>query len=278
MNENEFEAEAKRLMGLAHQPPRSDWERHRISLLNHVAQGDDKSDFLHWSTIQATMFVGNVPYVQAELREILSDNDIGRWIRAMSDSRFGNPDRLPNDQRFTGSSVHQTYHLRVWERAVGRHIHEVDHIIEFGGGYGQMCAIAHRLGFSGRYTLFDLPEFLLLQRYYLENVLPHISDGGVANLSYMQVDGEDRFQMPPDGSDLLIGCYSLCEASATLRNIFFDVVKPKSCLIATHDTWGGVDMHKDYDQFMRARQKYYVWHKRDNKNIPGHFYVIGDAR
>ena len=38
-----------------------------------------------------------------------------------------------------------------------------DCIVEFGGGYGSMC----RLGFAGRYVIFDIPPVLALQRYYL---------------------------------------------------------------------------------------------------------------
>jgi len=273
MNEVELDIEAKELARLLHLPEKSAWERHRLSILRHIEQGDIKADFLRWSTVQATMFVGDVPYVRSELREILSDTNVSRWIKAMTDSHFGNPDRFEEDRRFTGSSIHQAYHLRVWERASGQRIEDLHNIVEFGGGYGQMCAIAHRLGFHGNYTLFDFPEFLMLQRFYLENIgLPQDT---LDLISYRQVDSEDRFQYPPSSTDLLIGCYSLCEAPAELRRIFFDVVSPKSCLIATHDSWDGADMHKYFDTFMRQRSDQYVWHKRDNKNIPGHFYVVG---
>jgi hypothetical protein len=45
----------------------------------------------------------------------------------------------------------------------------MDFIFEFGGGYGNMCRLLHKLRFQGRYVLFDLPAFSALQKFYLES-------------------------------------------------------------------------------------------------------------
>ena len=42
-----------------------------------------------------------------------------------------------------------------------------DVIVEFGGGYGSMCRLVRKLGFKGRYVIFDLRPILALQKYYL---------------------------------------------------------------------------------------------------------------
>ena len=50
-------------------------------------------------------------------------------------------------------------------------------IVEFGGGYGSMCRLLHKLGFSGQYFIYDLPEFVALQRYFLKSIGMPVRDG-----------------------------------------------------------------------------------------------------
>jgi hypothetical protein len=55
------------------------------------------------------------------------------------------------------------------ESLAGRPITSWDTIYEFGGGFGNLCRLAHNRGFRGRYIILDLTPFTLLQRYYLRS-------------------------------------------------------------------------------------------------------------
>jgi hypothetical protein len=63
--------------------------------------------------------------------------------------------------------IQTAFHTRAFERMCERRVNEWDVIVEFGGGFGGFCRLAHKLGFRGRYIIFDLPPFTLLQRFYL---------------------------------------------------------------------------------------------------------------
>jgi hypothetical protein len=79
----------------------------------------------------------------------------------------GNPVPFLFDTEFVGNSIHLAYHIARWEQWSGRRVSDVANIVEFGAGYGSMARLVHALGFTGRYVLYDLPQFSALQRFYL---------------------------------------------------------------------------------------------------------------
>jgi hypothetical protein len=68
--------------------PETTWDSHRLSLRTHVAN-HSLSKFLRWSTITATMFVGEAPYIEHELLSLMNDRDY--WESALSESDVGRP-------------------------------------------------------------------------------------------------------------------------------------------------------------------------------------------
>jgi hypothetical protein len=240
-------------------PSRFTWDAHCYSLHKHVRR-DNIDEFLNWSTINATMFAGDVPFIQAEFSEIL----YSFWREFIEEPGIGNPPRLPYYTATSGNLVHQAYHLLTWTQVTGLDISELDTVVEFGGGYGALALVAHRLGFRGKYTIIDLPEFSLLQQYYLSSVLP--------KHTFERFEWVDS---APD-CDLLIGCYSLSEVPIGVR------IEPLtghfgSCLIAYQDRHNDVNnlaWFQDYaDRYPERR-----WHFIDKDFHPGHHYLIGEKR
>jgi hypothetical protein len=88
MNADELKAAFSNLPDIL---PRTKWDEHRLSLRRHVKK-DDLDEFLTWSTITATMFVGEAPYVEQELLQLM--NHRNHWRSALSESDIGNPPRL----------------------------------------------------------------------------------------------------------------------------------------------------------------------------------------
>lgn len=157
-------------------PPLWDYWRH--DLWRRVVDGHDPRGFTEWPCIYHTMLVRHFP--MEERRALLP----GRYRAVI--------DRLP--EPFNGNAVEQAWNLTRWEAETGRRVEELGCIYELGGGFGHCAWLCHALGFTGRYVIRDLPEFELLQRWWL-------GTQGV----------EAEWAQGPLPCDLFVGCYSLSE-------------------------------------------------------------------
>jgi hypothetical protein len=141
-------------------------------------------------------------------------------------------------------------------------------IVEFGGGYGEMASLIHHLGFHGLYVIIDYPEFLLLQEYYLSNVL---SDN--AEILYVM---ELPLWVKPD---VVIGLYSICEAPDRVVSKFFrNTPQPKlAYLFSLQEYFFGRRNNREFLE--RLLIKYWAgmtkWVFADSHFSPDHFYMVG---
>ena len=230
-------------------PKRHTWDRHRWEIRRH-AKRDDPQKFLQWSTLTATMFVGAAPYIEDEFAAISGNN---RWLYAIREPGFGDPHRLPYCEEASGNLVHQAYHLMKWEAATGQQIGDMKSIVEFGAGYGAMTQVTYQAGYEGEYWLYDLPEFLLLQQFWLSN----IREPWEPYRDYVFCDiNEWGYRLPLPTPDLVIGCWSLSETSLEQRDDFVNVVSPKSWLLTYQPTWQGISNDDYFAAFTQARPEY----------------------
>src|SRR3990172_8255065 len=137
--------------------PNYSWERHRYELRKHILE-QDLTDFFNWSTVQATMFVGENRWTRNELAYLQEHPMFPRYRIALQENDFCSPVRMSEAQYTSGNLVRQVSHLEVYERGTGFRIEDAGTILEFGGGYGALCAIARRLGFVGDYWIVAFPE------------------------------------------------------------------------------------------------------------------------
>jgi len=75
-----------------------------------------------------------------------------------------------NDQKFVP-------HIEQFEKTV-KSFSDLDYIFEFGAGYGRLCRLIHEAGFKGQYVIFDFPELICLQKYYLHK-------NGIKNITFI---------------------------------------------------------------------------------------------
>lgn len=235
-------------------PPYHTWERHRYELRQHILRGDDISDFTNWSTVQATMFVGEAPYIVNEYLSLCDE-----WpecLPAIAEGVTGNPKRLSFAPETSGNMVHQAYHL-LQLRRTGLDINSMRSIVEFGGGYGAMARLCRKLGYRGKYYIHDLPEFSYLQQYYLEQ------------------EGIDFIPGFCENADLLIACYSLSEVSEDTRLQFMSVVNPRCVLISYADVYGDFVPVKEIPAMLTRMDYIYA---SSPANPPGHNYSVGEKQ
>lgn len=196
------------------------WDKRRAGLRRNVAY-EPLEKFLGWPSIVGTMFVAQPQWVGPEI-ETLLHSDPERWRAATGVEYNG----FPNT-----NLIHQAYHLYLWEQVTGLNVAGLESIIEIGGGYGALALVARRAGFTGRYTIYDLPELSLLQQYYLEQM------GAVAECSSA---------LPQAAApDLLVAIYSLSETSPEVIHRYFSRIQPLHHLIGLkHHLWDGQDLNQ----------------------------------
>ena len=250
------------------QPPH--WDHWQGVLRDWILdENNDPADFFRCPAVYHTMLVNHwVEAIQYEFAQLPHEMRIQTFMPELGHDYM--------DKVRSRNLVHQLYHLHRWQEVTGKKVKDLDEIVEFGGGYGAMCLVARRLGFDGRYIIFDLPEFTLLQRFFLSNVnwwnievIPKVHDKPTE--FYDNIDDLWNNIYEPD---LLIACYSLSEVSADLRNSFLQSCKARAILIATQDRYGEYDLKKEFSRYFASCHGYSWWFKK-NRFIPGDFYIIG---
>ncbi len=218
------------------QPPH--WEYWRHELWRHVVNGDDPAHFWEWPCVYHTMLQNHwLPLIETELQEI-ADTDIPSSIlRPPANGVF---DYLA-DSAFSANLIKQYYHLMMWQRVTGKRIEDLSTIVDFGAGYGALALLVHRLGFKGTYYIIDLPEFSLLQQYYLSNT------GEAVNAKW---PGE--YEIPAQ-LDLLIALYSLSETPYALRDGFLDNLQAQSHLFLYSNRFADFDNIAYFDNYAKRR-------------------------
>lgn len=143
------------------------WVTYCVKLRDSILH-NDPSDFLRWKFVRYAMFLTNHLFLLKELRYLrdLCDWE-SRWKPALQDPGVGNPVPFLFERTIAGNSIHLAYHVAQWEAWSRKKIDTRDTILEFGAGYGGMARLIRKLGFKGKYILYDLPQFSALQKFYL---------------------------------------------------------------------------------------------------------------
>ncbi|MBI4117372.1 MAG: hypothetical protein HY451_01685 [Parcubacteria group bacterium] len=212
------------------------WDKNRIELRESILN-QSLNNFLNWKIIQKAM------YHRANLKELeylKSRSDWNIWKQAIKETKVGNP---PDNLNL----IHQAYSLSQYFEDIGD-LKKLGSIVEAGGGYGCMCRLIYNLGFKEKYTIFDFPEFLLLQDYYLK------CHGLSVNLTddIKELEGE-----------FLIGLWSISEMPIELRDEIFK--KFKSYLIAYQDEFEGIDNVKYFNRFQG--ENYIISHIKHSRYL-----------
>lgn len=229
MNITELRDRINNLKPLPDSAPGHSWLSHRINLRDKILNNDPEK-FLTWPMINGTMFVGNEALpTNRQIEWLLKNNDVTRCKEILQENDLGKPEILCHDifNKTSGNIINQTFYLEMWENASNVKTKQLKNIVEFGGGYGAMALICSRMGFHGQYTIIDLPEFLLLQEYYLSNVLDDIS-----NIQFISTFDDYEIE-----ADLMISICSLSEVDETMKNRFFEQVEINHHLIVFHPNY-----------------------------------------
>jgi len=257
-----------------------EWARNVARLRNLILKEDPRR-FLQWDIIQHTMFIGNADYIAKELTFLRrSMYWHSRYKVAIKENTVGCPEMYCGYRQSSGNLIHHAYSLSELEDKARVNVDHLELVLEFGGGYGSMCRLFHNLGFGGKYIIFDLPEFVALQRYYLGSLGLNVLNpseivainSGISCISDLSQLGE---LIRPTGCSLFLATWSISETSIAFRNEFLESLPHiDNYLIAYQKVFNEVDNEAFFDSYARSKREF-EWQKWEIPHLKGNFYLIG---
>lgn len=241
----------QKLITIQNQHSHPAWKRHCSNLVNELLQRDPK-EFMDFQAIKETMFVGNAEYTFKELEELKDKIDLSELVDCDAFSQHFQHPNYPT----TGNTIHHRYHLYVLDIP----IKNINTIVELGGGYGNMARLVHKSGFSGTYNLIDLPEFELLQKYYLD---------------YQGINAcwNPDLTQP---MDLFIATWSLSEIPLEDRSPY-ENLNTKYFLIAFGPNYNGIDNMSYFRKFVEFYPDH-TWKLIEHPHLNNQYYLIGKVK
>ena len=254
-------------------PNAADWAT-ATNRLRHLVLNADPRAFLRWDVIMERMAVRQSPITPLELSALQALPDWeSRWKPAIREDPAGRPFRYSGFPDGSEPLIQTAYALSQLEELAGRPVEAWDSVIEFGGGFGSLCRLIHRLGFRGRYVIFDLPPFTLLQRYFLRSACI-LRDGDERISLTSDLDALERHvaELPPDAWSMFVACWSLSETPLAMRERIRPLVERIGrYAIAYQERYGEVD---NVDFFAHhwltgARRSRRIAHRRSDHVLVG---------
>ena len=227
------------------------WSERR-QLLRDMMKKQRWSNFTTWPVVTQSLYSEMMASREEEKRQCYD-----RW-----ESRMG------RYHEKNGTVIHQMYSIWLWEKVTGRHISTLNHVAEFGAGYGEMALLLSDEPFQS-YTIFDFPELVLLQKWYLNR--NEVYPNGKFNYTFYD-NAHDFAWEPEQRADLLIAICSMSEVSVELRKELLGPNIPKAMLIRYQNTWDGVNNNEWFNEF--ANLWYQTVHNSMAPMFPNHRYLI----
>lgn len=261
----------------------SAWVSNRVKLRKCIFE-EDPREFLTWDVMTGSMFVGNRPFIDGELHYLKSLPDWNRlWENVIEEDHAGAPKPFKGYRRSSGNRIHQAYHLARFEEAMGLPIRRFPLVVEFGGGYGSLCRIIHKLGFQGGYVIFDLPEFVALQKYYLGSLAMELIEAkdffagrrGILCTSDPALLGSMATSEARTG--LFVATWSLSETAPAFREQIMTLPAINAAgayLIAYQSDFEGVD-NTHFFSAWRETKPGIRWVQSEIAHMPGNHYLFG---
>ncbi len=251
------------------------WSSNQITLYKLIGSANLKK-FLQWQLIQHTMFLNDRKICSIEYDALRKSNIWDNvWKKNINDPYFGYPLRYPKKISTSCNSIHHAYLLEIFFQSVCfSKLNDIDLIIEFGGGYGNLCRILYNIGYSNEYWLFDLPVFVNLQEYYLSNT----NKENYKKISFISQIDElvERQKKLQNRNILFIATWSLSESPFFVREKIFDIIKNSNYILITYQhNFCDIDNEKYFSPFPDKLAQKTIWKKEKIAHLPDSSYLIG---
>jgi hypothetical protein len=236
------------------------WEYQRISLREHLLH-DDPNNFTRWPPVAQTMFSAAPAQVHlCQLSKILSSLNWLKLTNAIKEIPLGNPEPYHLYPDSSKNMIKMAYDILTLGEMSGKPINKFEYILEFGGGFGALAGLIRRLGYAGKYILYDLPEFSLLQEFYL---------AGYPNIEFLTQ--KER----ASAAELFISIHAISEVPPELREYFLGL-DHKYIFLSYGATFENViDNYDWFERELSQKKDNYVWTLRKDTCNPDSRYLLG---
>lgn len=225
----------------------------------------DIDNFLRWKNIIETMYIDSKSVAEYEYEHLKKSKNWKYYKDALEGLWVGNPTISEVMQSTNNNALHQMYHLSLFEDNFGSILNS-NKIIEFGGGYGCLCSLIRRLGFTGEYIIIDFPEFHIIQKYYL-NCLDIYNFKQTTYLESASFNNATLFAF-----------WSLSETEPEFRKKFinenFNYLK--NFLISYQEVYENYDNMKLFE--LLKRNDSFKYKESHIEHIPQNYYIFGEKK
>lgn len=211
------------------------WQSFLVNITKELEQHGDS--FLQGNTISQTMHPrSNFQWLASKIYQLLKYNNFD--FSDVKESSYGSPHII--NHGYSLVTLQSLYNVFLIYHKL-KDINSFDHIVDIGGGYGNLCKTCFDLGFEGTYTIYDFPEIIALQQKYLQHTYPS------KDVQYKQLqDGWDV-----DDNSLLIATYSMSEMPVDDREIISDnLSKFQSIFIMYQKQFGNFNNKQYFDKMI----------------------------
>lgn len=221
--------------------------------------------FKVWASVMNVPFMSEpryADYIRISLNAIAENPLIANAVRepmiGMSEEDYRSRFKVFSDFPTTMNRIQCLCHLIV-NGYTPEKLQSMETIIELGAGIGEMADVVYKLGFKGKYIIYDFPEISKIQRWY------H------TQLGHYNVVYTDKVE-ELEHADLLIATWSLTEMPLELRSeIMKHVDKTENWLIAYSNHIFGIDNKKYIEEdFLPLFDKEYETQFIDIPFMPWH--------
>lgn len=250
--------------------------------LIYEAKRGDVRNFLRWDIINKTLHLKNRIEVDEWYRYLVSlSNWKTKWEKAIEESYVGNPIVFDKDDRTSPQLVQHIFNLACFEDVMSINVTDMDAVIEFGGGYGSMCRLFYKLNYDGKYFIYDLKPFSILQTLYLKDLgIDVINEQNeiwtqvwcTDNLEYMRKALQDY-----KGERILfIADWSFSETPIGLRKKVLDIVENQCTYFhfCYQNEFDSID-NKKYFNELQSSFKNIVWRHMEIPYHQENFFLFG---
>jgi len=233
--------------------------------------------FLRFSFIQQMFFVHNRFFIYKELKELQRSKIYWPlYKKLIVEEDAGDPVRYFLYPKSSGNRINHVYHLSILQKFLKIDLKKIDHVFEFGGGYGCMASIFFNLNNKINYRIYDTFYTNLLQYYYLKilNFNPILDYKSNHSLLLMNnINQLKKFNNEKINNLLFIANWSLSEVSLKFREKFQKtILKSNYIIISFQEVFEDIN-NIEYFYNLKKKLKYrYKVQIIKNKFYKGHFF------
>lgn len=172
------------------------------------------NNFLQNPIIKKTMYPLHVEWVKPRL-EYLENRVEQKELKRLLKIPVVFGAKITNDKYQTDdNTISHLYHIKFWEEKTGNRIQEIKSVMEWGGGYGNLCRIIRMMNPDCEYTIFDFEQICNIQFLYISNTIPikKTRDNKDLSIKLIFIDS-NYFDAIQFKGDLFISTWALNESA-----------------------------------------------------------------